>query len=321
MKIPQEFQIDAESAMNKLAGVISQIQELESKIRIEEESLEAILDEKNRIEKEIRRNSRDLAAKNEELLDLRNMRESLMLKKGKFLRECEKEKESSRNNDSVERDTSPPRNVSTSRVDPSVPKTSLAASASSAPPGGGIAGPPTGIPYVVVENPNGTVASASSGIQVGSQVRWEYNGIKYYAGELRHMPMNYRLVHEYETMTSMFVTGLNHQMKESEAVTLLATCDGRWPPRSCGVLALQILRRASDESPEGTCINGGAFIRLANRCLAQAFLARMNGVEHRHRVINVQPCQEFQLRSRTRDPSLLGTQRFLRDVWNCPVEA
>ena len=89
--------------MNNLAGILGQIQELESKIQEGEESLEEILDDRNRIEKELRRNSRELAAKNEELVDLRNMKESLVQKKGKLWKEYEKE-EFDRNIDSVERE-------------------------------------------------------------------------------------------------------------------------------------------------------------------------------------------------------------------------
>ena len=297
--------------MNNLAGLLGHIQELDTKIQEGEESLEEMLHARNKIEKDLRRNSRELAAKNEELVDLRNMKESLMLKKGKLWKEYEKE-EFDRNIDSVEREASPPRNPSTSHRDPQVPKTSLSASAPSV---------PGGMPHVVVENPGGLIALASTGIQVGAQVRWEYNGVKYYAEELRFMPTQYRYIQGYVTMTSFYISGLDQRMKEYQAVEVLATCDGWWPPRNCGVLALQVLRKASEESPEGSCIAVGGFIRLANRELAQAFMMRTHGLSHRNRTIAVQPCQEFALRDKTRNVNLLGTQRFFRGVWNSPIES
>ena len=68
--------------------------------------MEELLDDRNRIEKELRQNSRELASKNEELVDLRNMKESLVQRKAKLWKECEKE-EYSRDVDLMERDAAP----------------------------------------------------------------------------------------------------------------------------------------------------------------------------------------------------------------------
>ena len=87
------------------------------------------------------------------------------------------------------------------------------------------------------------------------------------------------------------------------------------------MVAMQILRKMSEESPLGSCLTGGAFIRPANRELAQAFMTRMNGLSHRGLVIRVQQCQEFPLRDTSADVNLLGTQRFFRDVWKCPLRS
>ena len=156
---------------------------------------------------------------------------------------------------------------------------------------------------------------------MGAQIQWEYQGVAYYSEELKFMPMHYRFIQECALGCTFYISGLDQRMKEFQAVEVVATCMGRWPPRNCGVLALQILRKASWESPEGPRISGGAFIPLANKELANAFMHYMSGITHRGRTLAVQPAQEFALRPRTKNVNLLGVQRFLRDVWNCPVES
>ena len=165
----------------------------------------------------------------------------------------------------MERDASSQRN-------PPAPQASLSASSSTQPPR---------MPRPIVVNPGGMPTTAASGIQVGAQVQWEYDGVKYYAEELRFMPMHYRFIQEYMTMCSFYISGLDQRMKEYPAVEVLGTCNGWWPPRNCGVLAMHILRKASYASPEGPCISGGGFIRFANRELAQAFMRRTNGISYR----------------------------------------
>ena len=114
---------------------------------------------------------------------------------------------------------------------------------------------------------------------------------------------------------------MNRNIWEYEAFHLLATCFGRWPARNCGVVGLQCLRKADQESPEGKCISGGGFIRLANRELARAYLRYSNGITCRNRVIAVNYTQEFHLQESSRDPTKLGAQRFFRQVWETPQSA
>ena len=184
------------------------------------------------------------------------------------------------------------------------------------------AAPPAGIPAPP------SPAAVSAGIppptartQVVGPLMWECDGLKYYAEELKHMPVMYKFVNEYAAGCTFYVSGLDQRTKEFQAVELLATCMGRWPPRNCGVLALHILRKADWEAIEGTCIQGGAFIRVANHELANAFVYHMNGVTYKGRTLMVQSAQEFALMPSTKNPNLLGQRRYMKGVWNCPVEA
>ena len=119
---------------------------------------------------------------------------------------------------------------------------------------------------------------------------WECDGVKYYADELKYMPAHYRFVNEYKTGCTLYVSGLDQRLEEVQAVEGLATCMGRWPARNCGVVGIEFLRKATDESPgRGHVFLGGSLMRLANRQLAQAFVWIMNGVTLRNRTITAEP--------------------------------
>ena len=150
---------------------------------------------------------------------------------------------------------------------------------------------------------------------------WECDGVKYYADELKYMPVHYRYVNEYKTGCTLYVSGLDQRLKEFQAVEALATCMGRWPVRNCGVLAVQILRKGSLGLQGGSGISGGAFVRLANKELVNAYMYHMNGITFRSRTLMVQLAQEFELRPRTRNPGMVGQQRYVIDVWSCPVDS
>ena len=87
------------------------------------------------------------------------------------------------------------------------------------------------------------------------------------------------------------------------------------------MVGLQCLREADEESPEGKCISGGGFIRLANRELARAYLRYSNGITCRNRAIAVNFTQEYKLQESNRNPNKLGAQRFFTQVWETPQSA
>ena len=76
---------------------------------------------------------------------------------------------------------------------------------------------------------------------MGAPVMWECDGVKYYADELKYMPVHYRYVNEYKTGCTLYVSGLDQRLKEFQAVEALTTC--------MGTMAAQELRRASIADP------------------------------------------------------------------------
>ena len=330
--------------MSHAQQITQELKKVESKIHEWEDKLEELHEDRNKLERELRRNERGLVNVKEELHELRLLKESLIAK-----RAMERGSAGIEDRDVDELSggmkqgspTSPAQESPPSMTSPLTPLASAHPQASpAATSSGGIA---RTSPYEL-RNPTSTAASSagipqapagipqppapivmntgpSSGIQVGATVQWIANGILYDAEELRFMPEEYMHPSRYPTQCTLCFSGTNQMLWEYEACHLLATCFNRWPPRNCGVIALVCLRKASKESPEGECISGGGFIRLANRDLARAYMKYVNGITCRNRTIALNYAQEFQLHSGTRDVSKLGSQRFFRQVWECPQTA
>ena len=169
---------------------------------------------------------------------------------------------------------------------------------------------------IMIQNPGMQPVPFVTGIpQVGATFV-TVQGRQVFSGEgMDRMPLTYRRPQEYPIGCTLRITGIERSTTENQVLNEIATCGGQWPYRNCGVVAINVLRRSTEGGIRDGHLQGGMYIRLANKTLAMDFIQPMNGRHFRGRELQVEPAQEFQIQHTSNEGMILGCPRYLHQVW------